>query len=79
VEENDYGACGLADDLVDQSKRVLRALSEPNEGDVRSFSGGDGTDVFDVYFACDYFVAEGDDDRCDEREAVFALVSDKDT
>ena len=78
VQQDDYGAGGLAHDLLDQFKRVLRTLSEADQRDVRPFPRGHRADVVDVDLAGDHLVAQGDHDRCDEREAVFALVSDQD-
>ena len=60
------------------SERVLGALAEPDERDVRSLSGGHGADVFDLDLARDHLVSERDHDRGDEREAVLALVGDQD-
>ncbi len=74
VEQDDDWAGGFADDRVDQIERVLRAFAESDERDIRSLSRGDSTDVFDLDLARDHFVAERDDDRCDEREAILALV-----
>ena len=78
VEQDDHRAGGLAHDLLDQVERVLRALSEPDERDVGSLSGGHGADVRDVDLARDHLVSEGDHDRGDEREAILALVGDQD-
>jgi hypothetical protein len=78
VQQHDHGARGFADDLVDQSERVLGALTESEERDVGSFAGGHCADVFDVDFAGDHLVAERDDDRSDERETVLAVIGDQD-
>ncbi len=60
VDQDDYGAGGFSDDLVDQFERVLGALAESYERDVGALSGGDGGDVFDLDFAGDYLVSERD-------------------
>ena len=78
VDQDDYGAGGFSDDLVDQFERVLRALAEPDERDVGSLSGGYGGDVFDLDLAGDHLVSERDHGGGDEREAVLALVGDQD-
>jgi hypothetical protein len=87
VQQRDHGARGFAHDLVDQSERVLGALSESDERDVGALAGGDRADVLDVDLSRDDLVAERDDDRGDERdddrgderETVFALVGDQDS
>jgi hypothetical protein len=58
---------------------MLGALSESDERDVGAFPRGDRADVLDVDLSRDDLVAERDDDRGDEREAVFALVGDQDS
>jgi hypothetical protein len=45
VQENDHRTGGLADDLVDQSERMLRALTEPDERHIGALSGSHGPDV----------------------------------
>ncbi len=61
-----------------RSERVLGAFAQPDERDVGSFSGGHGADVGDVDLARDDLVAQGDDDRGHQGEAVLALVGDQD-
>ena len=78
MQQDDHGAGALAHDLVDQSQSVLRIGSESDERDIGPLPSGHRADVLDVDSARDHFVAEGDHDRRDEREAVFALVSDQD-
>ena len=67
-----------ADDPVDQFQSVLRALPEADEGHIRALSGGRGADILNVDLACDHLVSEANDDRCDERQSVLALVGDQD-
>jgi hypothetical protein len=77
VQQDDHGARGFADDLVDQVKRVLRAFSEADKRDVGSFARGDSADVSNLDLPCDHLVAEGDDDGSDERKTILALVCDE--
>ena len=77
VQQHDHRAGGLAHDLVDQFKRVLRTFAEPDERDVGPLPRGHGADVLDVDLAGDHLVAERDHDRSDERETVLALVGDQ--
>jgi hypothetical protein len=57
---------------------MRRARSKSNESDVRAFPGCYGADVLDVDLSRDHLVSKGDHDRCDEREAILALVRDQD-
>jgi hypothetical protein len=70
---------GFADDLVDESERVLGALAEADQRDVGSLSGGHHTDVLDFDLASDHLVAKRSHDRRNEREATLALVGDQNT
>lgn len=56
---------------------MLGALPESDERDVGPLPAATGADVLDVDLTGDHVVAEGDDDRVDEREAVLALVGDQ--
>ena len=58
MEQDDHGAGGLLDDLLDQHERVVGALAEPHEGHVGPLSDGHLTDVVDLDLARDYLVAE---------------------
>ena len=78
VDEGDHRAGGLPHDPLDQSERVIGALSEPDQRDVGSLPRGHRTDVFDVDLARDHLVPERCDDRSNERQAVLALVGDQD-
>jgi hypothetical protein len=64
-------------DLLDQVESVLGALAETNEGNVRPFPRGHGSDVLHFDLACDHLVAESSDDRRDESQAIPAFVSDQ--
>jgi hypothetical protein len=78
VEQDDDRAGGFAHDLVDQLERVVRALAEADERHVGALPGGHGADVVDLDLARDDLVSQGDHDRCDERQAILALVGDQD-
>ena len=75
--QDDHGTGGFLDDLLDQAERVVGAFPEPDQRDVGSLAGGDGSDVCDLDLARDYLVPEGRDDGCDQSEAIFALVGDQ--
>src|SRR5664279_1004179 len=78
VQENYDRAGGFADDLVDQLKRMLRALSQTDQRDIGSLAGGDRADVLNVDLTGDHLVTKGDHDRRDQRQAILSLVSDQD-
>jgi hypothetical protein len=77
VQQDDDGACGFVDDLVDQVERMLRASAESYERDVRALSRGDSSHVLDVDLAGDHLVTESDDDRNNKLKAVLAFVRDE--
>jgi len=77
LEDRDYGAGGLADDLVDQVERVLAAFAEADQGDVGAFAGGQSGDVFDLDRAGDHLVSEARDDRGHLVQSAGPLVGDQ--
>jgi len=79
TSERGHRAGGLADDLVDQLESMLGVLAEPDQRDVGSLPRGNGSDVLDIDLARDHLVAEGDDERADERESGLSLIGDQDT
>ena len=64
--------------ILSISERMLRALAEPDERDVWSLAGGHSADVFDLDLTGDHLVSRRGHDRCDESEAILALVGDQD-
>ena len=77
VDEGDHRAGGLVHDLLDQVKRVLGALAEADEGDVRPLPRRHRSDVLHLDLARDHLVPERGDDRRDEGQAILALVRDQ--
>ena len=77
VEQGDHRARCLVDDLLDQTERVLRALAEPDERDVRTLLRGHGADELDVDLTRDHLVPERGDDLRNELQAILALVRDQ--
>jgi hypothetical protein len=78
-QQCDHWARGFTDDLRDQLEGVLRAQPEPNEGDVRPFPLGRGSDFLDVDLARDHVVAKPCDDLREQLKPVAPLVCDQDT
>jgi hypothetical protein len=54
---------------------VVRALPEADERHVGAVPGGHGAHIFDLDLARDHLMSQGDHDRCDERQAILALVA----
>lgn len=79
MQEGDYGASRLTNDLVDQLERMLRASAESDKRNVRSFAGSDFPDVLDIDFAGDHLVAKRDHDWNHELKPILALVRDQNT
>jgi hypothetical protein len=77
VDEGDHGTGGLVHDLLDQLERVLGALAETDEGDVRALARRHCSDVLDLDLAGDHLMPESGDDRRDERQAIRAFVRDQ--
>ena len=77
MEQDDHRAGGLLHDLLDQAERMLGALAESDERDVRPLPGGDRPDVLDLDLACDHLVTESDDNRHDQLQAILPLVRDQ--
>jgi hypothetical protein len=77
VDEGDDRAGGLVHDLLDHLERVLGALAEADEGDVRPFPRRHCCDVLNLDLARDHLVPESGDDRRDERQPILALVRDE--
>ena len=74
---DDHGAGGLPDDLLDQAERVVGALAQSDERDVGSFSRRDRSDVLDLDLARDHLMAKGGDDRRNQRQAILPFVRDQ--
>jgi hypothetical protein len=80
MQQNDHRAGGLTNDLLDQSERVFRALTEPNQRDLRSLPGGHGPHLVHIDFPRDDLVPEHVNDQRDQRDQrreVFTLVGDR--
>jgi hypothetical protein len=56
---------------------MLRGDSEPDERDIRVFSCGRSTNVFDVDLACDHIVSEPDHNLGEQLEALSLFVRDQ--
>ena len=77
MDERDHRASGLVHDLLDQVERMLGALAEADEGDVRPLARRHRSHVLHLDLAGDHFVPERGDDRRDEGQAILALVGDQ--
>jgi hypothetical protein len=77
VDEGDHGAGRLIHDLLDHMERVLGALAEADQRDVRPFTRRHCPDVLNLDLARNHLVPESGDDRRDERQAIRALVRDQ--
>jgi hypothetical protein len=64
-------------DLLDELERVLRALTEADEGDVRTFPRRHPSHVLDLDLARDHLVPQGGDNPRDGCQAIRALVCDQ--
>ena len=71
------GTCRLLDDLLDQAERMLGALAEADERDVRSLPRRDRPHVLDVDLTGDHLVPEAGDDRRDEGQPIRPFVRDQ--
>jgi hypothetical protein len=77
VQQSDHRAGGLADDLVDQLKRMLRVRSQPHQRDIGSLQSGHRPHVLDFDLPRDHLMTERGYDRGNERQAILALVCDQ--
>ena len=77
VKQHDHRASRLAHDLVDQRKRVLRALPEPHERDIGPLPDSRRAHVLHFDLTRDHLVSERNDDGRHERQAVLSLVGDQ--
>ena len=77
VDEEDHRAGGLLDDLLDQDERVLGALAETHQCDVRPLPGRHGPDLVDIDLARDHLVSERGDYRRNEGEPIAPFVGDQ--
>ena len=65
-------------DLLDELERVLSAVAEADEGDVRTFARRHSSHVLDLALARDHLVPQGGDSLLDGCQAIRALVCDQD-
>ena len=77
MDEQDHRAERLVDDLLDQHERVLGALAEAHERDVRPLPRGDRPDLVDVDLARDHLVSQLRHNRRYEGQPITPLVGDQ--
>jgi hypothetical protein len=77
MQERDNRAGRFVDDLLDQLERMLRALAETDERDIRLLARGYRSDLADLDLRSDHLVPEAGDKGCDVGEAILALVGDE--
>jgi hypothetical protein len=77
MDERDHRVGGLVDDLLDQVERMLGALAQADDGDVRPLARRHCSDVVHLDLARDHVVPERGDNRRDEGQAILALVRDQ--
>jgi hypothetical protein len=77
VKEHDYGAGGLAHDLLDRFEGMLGTIPQANERNVGSLPDGHGGDISNVNLSRDDLVAQVHHDRRDERQAILPLIRDQ--
>jgi hypothetical protein len=79
VEERDNRACRFVDNALDQFERMLRALAETDERNIRLFAGRYGSNLSDIDLGSDHFVPDVGDEVYDLCQAILALVGDEHT
>jgi hypothetical protein len=63
------------DDLFDQSERMVGALAQSDQRDIRSFPRGDGSHFLDIDLASDHLMAKGGNHRRYQRQAILGAAS----
>ena len=79
MQERNDRAGGLVDDLLDQLQRMLRALAEADEGDVRVLPRCDRADLADLDLRGDHLVPQAGHDGRNGGKTILALVRDEHT